>query len=67
MGFKEIGKYEIKGDQKNEEVTRKYTFDLEDESLHYVRFEITGFGPLPKWHASEGEPSWFFVDEIAVF
>jgi hypothetical protein len=67
IGFKTIGGSEIFGDQNAEEITRKYTFNPGDNKFRFVRFEIKGFGPLPKWHASEGEPSWFFVDELTVF
>ena len=67
IGFTTIGTYEIQGNQKEEERTRKYSFTPTQDRFRYVRFEITGFGPLPKWHASEGEPSWFFVDEVTVF
>ncbi|MCK5078839.1 MAG: DUF4838 domain-containing protein, partial [Bacteroidales bacterium] len=62
-----LGTLEVSGDQQFEEVTRKFTFHLDIGEIQYVRFEITGAGSLPKWHASEGEPAWFFVDEITVF
>jgi len=65
--YTSLGTHQVKGDQQFEEVTRKYTFKAENKDIRYVKFEITGAGPLRKWHASEGEPSWFFVDEITVF
>lgn len=65
--FSQIGKHEVNGPQQFEEATRDYTFMVPAQEIRYVRFVITGAGPLPKWHASEGEPSWFFVDEITVF
>jgi len=65
--FSQIGKHEVIGPQQFEEATRDYIFKAPAQKIRYVRFEITGAGPLPKWHASEGEPSWFFVDEITVF
>ena len=61
-----LGTEKVAGDQQFEEVTRKFSFLSEGLETRYVRFEIKGFGKLPKWHASEGEPSWFFVDEIIV-
>ncbi len=65
--FSRIGKHEVNGPQQFEETTRDYTFMAPAQEIRYVRFVITRAGPLPKWHASEGEPSWFFVDEITVF
>ncbi|NQT76687.1 MAG: hypothetical protein HQ565_03160 [Bacteroidetes bacterium] len=65
--FVKIGTLEVSGDQEFEEVTRKFTFHPDIGEIRYVRFDIKGAGALPKWHASEGEPSWFFVDEITVF
>lgn len=62
-----LGTLEVSGDQQFEEVTRKFTFHPDIGEIRYVRFEIKGAGALPGWHASEGEPSWFFVDEITVF
>jgi hypothetical protein len=64
--YKSIGKSIVDGDQREEEVTRKHSFIPQGTQTRYVRFLIKGFGPLPSWHASEGEPSWFFVDEITV-
>lgn len=63
----DLGLYEIEGDQQSEENTRKNTFDPDGNEIRFIRFDIKGFGKLPKWHASEGEPAWFFVDEITVF
>ncbi|HSG68406.1 MAG TPA: hypothetical protein VK994_06855, partial [Bacteroidales bacterium] len=67
LEYKPIGEFKEDGDQHDGEVTKKYTFRPGGMPVRYVRFEITGAGPLPKWHASEGEPSWFFVDEISVY
>jgi len=63
----DLGWNEIITDQESEETTQKYSFPAFEMEMRYIRFEIKGFGPLPKWHASEGEPSWFFIDEITVF
>ena len=62
-----LGTLEVSGDQQFEEVTRRFTFHPDVGEIQYVRFEITGAGKLPKWHVSEGEPAWFFVDEVTVF
>lgn len=67
ISYDEIGKFNVEGDQEYEERTRKYTFNAPKTPFRFVRFIIQGAGPLPKWHASEGEPSWFFVDEVTVF
>ncbi|TAJ15250.1 hypothetical protein DMA11_02270 [Marinilabiliaceae bacterium JC017] len=32
----------------------------------YVKISIKNAGPLPKWHSSEGEASWVFIDEVVV-
>jgi len=58
--------HQVTGDQQFEEVTRKFLFMAKNIEFRYVKFEIKSAGTLPKWHASEGEPSWFFVDEITV-
>lgn len=61
-----IGQTTVEGDQQYEAVTRKFLFFPKSRDARYIRFMVKGFGPLPAWHASEGEPSWFFVDEITV-
>lgn len=65
--FRNIGTQKVRGDQQTEATTRKFAFACSGASIRYIRFEIKGAGPLPRWHASEGEPSWFFVDEITAF
>ncbi len=62
-----LGTQRVSGDQQDEPLTRKFSFYNIPGEIRYVRFEIIGAGPLPRWHASEGEPSWFFVDEVTVF
>ena len=62
-----LGTLAVTGDQQFEEVTRRFTFHPDTGEIRYVRFVIKGAGALPKWHASEGEPAWFFVDEVTVF
>jgi hypothetical protein len=64
--FNTLGIQYVTGDQQDEEVTRKFTFKADGKAFRYVHFDISGAGKLPGWHASEGEPSWFFVDEITV-
>lgn len=65
--YQRIGSQVNSGDQQSEDRTLKYTFNAAGRDIRYIRFEIQGAGPLPRWHASEGEPSWFFVDEISVY
>jgi len=67
INYEKAGTINVKGDQQTEETTRKYVFLPNTKEIRYVQFHITGAGSLPGWHASEGEPSWFFVDEITVF
>ncbi|MDT8393003.1 MAG: DUF4838 domain-containing protein [Bacteroidales bacterium] len=65
--FSRIGIQNVTGDQQFEEVTRKFVYSPGgDTEYRYVRFKVNGYGQLPSWHASEGEPAWFFVDEITV-
>jgi hypothetical protein len=66
QSYREVSKIQIEGDQQDEAVTRKHLFLPNGIAARYVQFDIKGAGPLPSWHASEGEPSWFFVDEITV-
>jgi hexosaminidase len=47
-------------------VTRDFTVDTPPQRARYVRVHVTGAGPLPAGHPGEGEPSWFFADEIIV-
>jgi hypothetical protein len=64
--YRQIGIRKVEGDQQYEPVTRKFEFKTDGMFYRYVKFEVLGFGNLPHWHASEGEPAWFFVDEITV-
>jgi len=47
-------------------VTRDFAADVPAQRARYVRVRVTGAGPLPAGHPGEGEPSWFFADEIIV-
>jgi len=64
--FVPLGTVTVDGDQKNEQTIRTYSFDATGKSYRFVRFQITGTHVLPNWHASAGQPSWFFLDEIIV-
>ncbi len=64
--YKIIGNQSITGDQKNEEVTRTWSFANTSGPARYVRFDIKGIHTLPVWHPSAGGTSWFFADEIVV-
>jgi hypothetical protein len=61
-----LGKFQNKGDQQVEDVTKTYFFDASNQRYRYVKVEITGTHTLFNWHPSAGEPSWFFIDEIIV-
>lgn len=60
------GTYEVKGDQRKEEVTRNYLFTGDFSNKRYIRYYITGTKKLPSWHPSAGGLSWVFLDEIIV-
>jgi hexosaminidase len=47
-------------------VTRDFAVDVAPLRARYVRVHVAGAGPLPAGHASAGEPSWFFADEIVI-
>jgi hypothetical protein len=64
--WKESGVIRIEGDQKNEEVTRTFSFTNNLENIRFVRFSILGTRSLPIWHPSAGGDSWVFLDEIIV-
>ncbi len=65
--FTTVHLQKVEGDQQKEPVTRKFQFAYTGQPIRFIRFKLKNAGPLPRWHASEGEPSWFFVDEITVF
>jgi hypothetical protein len=64
--FIPLGTISVEGDQKTEQTIRIYNFDASGKTVRYVRFQVTGTHLLPDWHASAGQPSWFFLDEIIV-
>jgi hypothetical protein len=61
-----LGKQLVEGDQRNEDVTRLFTFDPAGNKYRYVKFEVEGTLRLFDWHPSAGGGSWVFVDEIVV-
>jgi hypothetical protein len=64
--FTAVGKIEVAGDQKKEEVTRVYNFKAPAKGFRYVKFEVKGTLHLFDWHPSAGGNSWVFIDEIVV-
>lgn len=64
--YKNLGNQSITGDQKNEEVTRTWSFTNNNGPARYIRFDIKGTYVLPVWHPSAGGTSWFFTDEVVV-
>lgn len=64
--FTEIEKQVVTGDQIKEEVNRLFSFETQNRSFRYVKFEVKGTLKLFDWHPSAGGGSWVFVDEIVV-
>jgi hypothetical protein len=64
--YREIGKITVDGDQKNEELTKQFLFNKDIGKCRYVRFQIESTKQLFDWHASAGNKSWVFIDEIIV-
>ena len=64
--FTNIGSIEISGTQENEETIRSFVFHPKSTNFRYVKFDLQKVDKLPNWHASAGEPAWFFIDEIIV-
>jgi predicted alpha-1,2-mannosidase len=53
-------------DTKNEKVEIKtMSFNRGLAEYRYIKIIAKSFGPLPKGHVSEGEPSYIFIDEIS--
>jgi len=64
--FDAVGIQDVAGDQRQEPLTRTFTFALPASPSRFVRFHVEGTTRLPGWHASAGATSWVFVDEIVV-
>ena len=65
VNYELLGNSEVSGDQQTAEIIQNHRFTA-SKPFRYVQFEITGVEQLFKWHASAGQPAWFFVDEIVV-
>jgi hypothetical protein len=61
-----IEKQEVTGDQRKEEVQKRFGYSAPDTKIRFVKFEFEGTLRLPDWHPSAGGGSWVFVDEIVV-
>jgi hypothetical protein len=66
VSFEDVGTRDVGGDQRNEEVTRTFSFPLSGAAVRFVRFRVEGTHQLPAWHPSAGGTSWVFVDEVVV-
>jgi hypothetical protein len=64
--YEDVGTQVVEGDQRNEDVTRTFSFRLSGAGIRFVRFRVEGTHQLPAWHPSAGGTSWVFVDEIVV-
>lgn len=61
-----IGTIVVEGEQQKEDPIRNYLFQTNETLYRYVKITVKGTNKLFDWHASAGEPSWFFLDEIIV-
>lgn len=42
-------------------------FELQaDKPIVMIRFTVKNYGPCPKWHLGDGNPTWIFLDEVIV-
>ncbi|MCD6346913.1 MAG: DUF4838 domain-containing protein [Bacteroidales bacterium] len=64
--FRSLGIVKVEGDQRNEPVTRSYSFPSSGGEIRFIRFDIKGTLQNPRWHPSAGGKSWVFIDEIVV-
>ena len=53
-----IGTERVGGDQRDEPVTRTFTFGWTAPGIRYVRLRIENTKRLPDWHGSAGGTSW---------
>jgi hypothetical protein len=65
--YHQVGEHSVEGDQRNEPVTRNFSFYPKQFPVRFVRFEVTGLLKNPGWHPSAGGGCWVFVDEVACF
>lgn len=63
--FKKVGTIEVsrKG-QGGEAEMKKVHLDISETNARFFKIVIKNHKKLPDWHASAGNPSWLFVDEI---
>jgi hypothetical protein len=64
LRYQEIQTQRVEGDQRQEEVTRTFTFNWALPGIRFIKLHVEGTKTLPDWHASAGGTSWVFVDEI---
>lgn len=64
--FEFLGESKVEGEQLKEKVNISHVYNANGRAFRYVKFEIEGTLVLPNWHASAGQASWFFIDEISV-
>ncbi len=64
--WRPVGAVEIDGDQRREDTTRTFAWEVPLRGVRFVRFAVEGTKANPAWHASAGGAAWVFVDEIVV-
>lgn len=66
--FTEFGEFDIAEDR---DVMVKFTKGTVEKTepvkARYIKVEISGTIECPYWHYGIGFPSWFFIDEVAVY
>ena len=54
-------------DQEYGSFTHEFELSLSQSvKAKYVKVEAKNYGPCPKWHLGNGNPSWLFFDEITI-
>lgn len=54
--------------KREQDLIKEFSFESnrKQREFRYVRLKVFATKTLPSWHASAGEGSWTFVDEIVV-
>lgn len=66
--YVDVGAVETDCMKKEQDLIKEFSFELnrKQREFRYVRLKVFATKTLPSWHASAGEGSWTFIDEIVV-